>query len=531
MIIRLEKDSEAGYHRWHLKRWGTEMKEGLPANHGLPPTLVDSAIFHRADGVVTLTDVQAEALAAGVGRGANILALAPTSSGKTHIGIVGMASWLAHDGIVPRRAVYLTSHRALARQKFNDFVAVFSEALSVEAPRMVLATGDGVVNAAGDVPDDLDDVAIIVATYEKYLGILSGGGMQRDLSHVCFVCDELQILNDPFRGQAVEVLLTVLRQSKFGQFIGLSAVVAPNDAKAIAEWLNAKLVSSPIREVPITYELRLPNATVLVRTDKPDQQTQRPARHRTTMEILRELAKRKEDSAPIAVFCMRRKDVFDLAKGWAREMGVPEGGPEEMPPDFSEITSTAEDLACYAPYRFAYHTADLVEQEREFVEGRLDRNELAVVFSTTTLAMGLNYSFRTVILDRWRRWNFDRKQEEPIQRSEFHNIAGRAGRLGRAEEGRVIFTAEDRWSRVALQYLALSEFDAYVPRLQPDHFSQIILQLLASGLTKNREEVASFLQGTLSAKTALEIDAHQPSVWAEHINVAFARLQEWGFLR
>lgn len=239
-----------------------------------------------------------------------------------------------------------------------------------------------------------------------------------------------------------------------------------------------------------------------------------------------------DQNTPIAVFCMRRRDVFDLSKAWARKVGVPEGAPDQIPPDFVELTSAAEDLACYVPHRFAFHTADLVEQERAYVEEHLDRSELAVVFSTTTLAMGLNYSFKTVIFDRWRRWNFQRRQDEPIERAEFHNIAGRAGRLGKAQEGRVIFCAQQpQWERVAAQYLQLDRFEAYTPRLNPENFDHVILQLLSSNIANSRDSLLEFLDGTLSAAAALETDAKQREVWEAHLDQSLARLTAWGFVR
>lgn len=510
------------------------MKTGFPLSHGLSAKLATSSLFGRDREAPTLTDIQYESLVSGVARGVSLLVVAPTSSGKTNVGLAALASWLEAGDLMPRKAVYLTSHRALARQKFNEFVPFFKAAAGLKDLEMVVATGDGTLDATGQVPSDLNEATLIVATYEKYLGLLAGGGIQEDLSHVCFVCDELQVINDRHRGEAIEILLTMLRRARYGQIVGLSAVIAASDAKILGEWLGATLVSTSNREVPIRYELRTVDQTLVVSTDRPEDVQTRPRNpNLSTIEILQELVRNSSDEAtPIAVFCMRRRDVFDLSKAWARLVGVPEGGPEEIPPDFGEMTASAEDLACYVPFRFAFHTADLVEAERAYVETRLDKNELAVVFSTTTLAMGLNYSFKTVIFDRWRRYNFARRQDEPIARAEFHNIAGRAGRLSLAEEGRVIFATNDsRWERVAAQYLNLTQFEPYEPRLNPENFEHIALQLVSSGIARTRDELLSFLQGTLSAKAALDVDAKQQDVWATHVDRALSRLTEWGFIR
>ncbi len=71
------------------------MRIGMPEDHGLPNEILNSALLHRSDSnEITLTDVQHAALEAGVARGSNVLVLAPTSSGKTDVGLFGAGSWL-----------------------------------------------------------------------------------------------------------------------------------------------------------------------------------------------------------------------------------------------------------------------------------------------------------------------------------------------------------------------------------------------------------------------------------------------------
>lgn len=245
------------------------MKDTLPPDHGLSHKLLKSTVF-SADGVThSLTDIQYEALAAGVARGKSLVVVAPTSSGKTNVGLGGLISWIEGADLSPRKAIYLTSHRALARQKYNEFVPLLGDLLGMRTEDIVLSTGDGTVDASGQSPSDPADATVLIATYEKYLGLLSGAGVPEDLTHICFVCDELQIINDRHRGEAVEILLTLLRRARFGQLIGLSAVIAPNDAKALSDWLGTQLVRTANREVPITYELRSATQTISVDTDEP----------------------------------------------------------------------------------------------------------------------------------------------------------------------------------------------------------------------------------------------------------------------
>lgn len=204
------------------------MKFELPANHGLSAKTLDSLVFHDSDGV-SLTDSQFSALNAGVGRGESALVVSPTSTGKTQIALWAIAHGLEQNC----RTVYLLTHRALARQKFDDFRSLLIDShLGGDPTSLVIATGDYVEAADGSVPRNPLQAPLVVATYEKYLALLSASGIPSDMSSTVVVCDEIQLIGDEHRGQNVEVLLTLLRNAGWKQFVGLSAVLQARDARA-----------------------------------------------------------------------------------------------------------------------------------------------------------------------------------------------------------------------------------------------------------------------------------------------------------
>ena len=343
-----------------------------------------------------------------------------------------------------RRAVYLVSHRALARQKFNELNT--SEPLTtfgLHPSEIAMSNGDLSIDGQGVTPDDPLSARLLIATYEKFLALLAASGLRQDMSHYCIVADEFQLIADTTRGQDVEILFTLINRAGYGQFIGLSAVLDNADLKALADWMGARQVIVPTREVPLAYELRVPSATYIRTTDGPDRPTEVPAKQaRDVIEVLTELEKDHEEHFPVAVFCMTKSRVEKFARQWASRRRPSKDAIPLQPDLFEERTALSDALAVYMPHGFAIHTADLIEGERALVEEALDKDALAVVFATTTLAQGLNYSFKTVIFDAWARYNFARRQPEPIPRSDFHNIAGRAGRLGKMSadaHGRVIF--------------------------------------------------------------------------------------------
>src|ERR1035437_5414519 len=134
-------------------------------------------------GIDSLTDIQRRAHAAGAAAGRSLVVSAPTSSGKTLVGEIAVLCAL-RSGV---RAIYLVSHKALADQKYLDFVARFGEGAAEPLGSVGLNTGD---RAEGDI-----DAQLMVATYEKALGLFLSGQLRPNNALV--VSDELQILGEP----------------------------------------------------------------------------------------------------------------------------------------------------------------------------------------------------------------------------------------------------------------------------------------------------------------------------------------------
>lgn len=154
------------------------MKYQLPENHGLSESTINQLVFQEGD-APALTNAQFAALEAGVGRGESILVVSPTSTGKTQI-----ALWAIAKGIESScNTVYLVTLRALAKQKFEDFKSILlANYLDGDGASLVIATGDYVEDADGEVPKDPLSAPLLVATYEKYLALLSASAAKQPYS-------------------------------------------------------------------------------------------------------------------------------------------------------------------------------------------------------------------------------------------------------------------------------------------------------------------------------------------------------------
>lgn len=508
------------------------MKFQLPENHCLSNPIVNNLVFKEND-MPALTDAQYEALDAGVGRGESILVVSPTSTGKTQIAV-----WAIANGIETNcNTVYLVTHRALAKQKFDDFKSLLLDKfLDGNGSALVIATGDYVINAEGDAPADPLSAPLLVATYEKYLALLSASGIPTDLGKTVVVCDEIQLIGDKSRGQNVEILLTMIRNAGWKQFVGLSAVLESGDANDLASWLGVTLVSQHAREKHLRYECWSLNGITTV-TSKQPESIQENLPHPVgvnldPVSILVSLLALKVKPVPIIVFCMRKQDMYDLAEQLLCNFSTGESTQLSMVFDELPETSANTLLARTLAHRIAIHSADLVDEERHVVERLLLDGKVDVIFATSTLAAGVNFPFGAAIFADWERWDSDKRAYFPIETSEFHNMAGRVGRMGfEHEQGRVIFLAQTV-TKIdhAKRYLDLGAMPSLESRVAPLRFNQLTLQLVASGLCNSRSSLEKLICTTLSALREQDRNSTNFLQWPAQLSVAIDELLDEGLL-
>lgn len=509
------------------------MKFGLPKEHGLSKSIIENLVFTDGE-TPALSDIQNEALEAGVGLGRSLLVVSPTSTGKTQI-----ALWAIAKGVENAcNVVYLVTHRALAKQKFEDFKSLLlAEYFGDSGSSLVIATGDYVEDAHGEVVTHPLGAPVLVATYEKYLALLSSSGIPADMTSTVIVCDEIQLIGDEHRGQHVEVLLTLLRNAGWKQFVGLSAVLEPRDARDLADWLGVSLVINQTREKHLHYECWTDSGIVTVTTEQPENIEEGiplPVGIRLdTISVLSFLLKQKNPPPPlpIIVFCMKKQDTYELAQKFAGEHVKQ----EQKQPSFSfegvPETSANTILSKIMAKRVAFHNADLIDEERHIVEQHLLKGKLDVVFATSTLAAGVNFPLGAAIFASWQRWNGGRRSYVPIEADEFHNMAGRVGRMGfEHEQGRVIFLANKSERRHATRYLNLGALPSLQPRVTPTRFDQLVLQLVASGLCKHKDDVIELVCKTFSALREQSTNPSHFDTWPGRLLDAIASLREECFI-
>ena len=429
-----------------------------------------------------LTDIQTRAFTAGAANGTSMIVSAPTSSGKTLVAEAAALAALRED----KKIIYLVSHKALADQKYLDFQKRFGEEAKKAIASVGLSTGD---RAEGDV-----DAQLIVATYEKALGLVLTD--QIDSKNSLIIADELQIITDPNRGPDIETLCTVFRKRGFAQFVALTATV--DNADDLANWMNCTLVESNHRDIPLYQEIWHDNSIYRVKFGQEDGEKVEcgiyPDDNVTNVVgQLLELGR-----GPVLVFTESRREAAQGARIFSeRRPRVGDGIALAQQLDlFSEPTESSEQLQENAERRVIFHTADLSTQERQVVEGGFVDSKFEVCFATSTLAAGVNYPFRTVVFPKLT-YRYGDRAGNPISRSQYRNMSGRAGRLGLHPDGYAILLPTNRRELNHANSLVLPKNDRIASQFVNASLRKSILTLIASRVAADLHEIMEFFRHTM----------------------------------
>ncbi|MHA1145795.1 MAG: DEAD/DEAH box helicase [Candidatus Helarchaeota archaeon] len=314
--------------------------------------------------------VQCEALLSGLLDGKNLLISSPSGSGKTLIGEVACLRQLFNKG---KKVVYLVPLKALANEKYE----AFTKELRGEGLKIGISTGDFTIDKK-----DIEKNDYLIMTYERFDTYLrQKAPWLKDIQ--VFVMDEIQIINDPRRGPRIESVIARIR-AKFpsAQILGLSGTLA--NASEIASWMNATLIESSYRPVPIAYNI-----------------IETPNKQRAIEELLLELAH------PILLFVQTRRETESIAKKLARyierhQLLTPE---EELtlqrafdPARFLLEYRIDPELLELLAKGVAFHHGGLSLRSRQLIEEAIRKHPIKIITCTSTLAAGINTPVRSVII-------------------------------------------------------------------------------------------------------------------------------------
>ena len=410
----------------------------------------------------------------------DVLVTAPTGSGKT---------WIAREEIRRllengRRAWYTSPLKALTNSKYQEFIDEFG------ADKVGILTGDRKENA---------DAPLIVGTTEIYrnqlFDSLRGGS---EVSADLVVLDEAHYLADEDRGHVWEeaIILTPPRI----RLLLLSATIG--NAHEFASWLEevrgvrcGVITGPPKRPVPLRSAMLLPDRRLVPRMTTDNRGSQEKKQRMPEMPPGTLLATLDGyNLLPAIVFLPTRRRCDQAASEAALSRRDPNESRREARRDF--MRAFVEEHAEVRGHRhwdtiirggIASHHAGHIPAWKLVIEKLMSAGLLDAIFATATVAAGVDFPARTVVLtgadarsaNGWRQ----------LTASELQQMTGRAGRRGRDNVGFVIAAPGIHQDPERIAHLLQAPSDALVSQFRATYTT--LLNLLdAYGSFASVREIA-----------------------------------------
>jgi len=366
----------------------------------------------------------------------DVLVSAPTGSGKTWIALEATRNYLSRGCTI----WYATPLKALSNAKYEEFGAELGR------DTVGILTGDRKENS---------DAPVIVGTTEILRNQLYDA-MQHgvDLGVDLVILDEAHYLGDLDRGVVWEEVLIYLPGRV--RLLLLSATIS--NADTIARWLGqirkapCSVVQSTERPVPL-HALFLTPAGELTPFFRGRRLFQKVANHvkgeksrkrlsdfptpdmNRILEVLREF-----DLLPAIVFLKSRADCDRAVGGLVSSPLHPrEGGFQDMVENYLEPypeLKNQRQLRRLLVCRAASHHAGQLPAWRLLIEKAMVAGHLEVIFATSTVAAGVNFPARTVVVLQSDRFNG--RSFVDMTATDIHQMTGRAGRRGMDNAGFIV---------------------------------------------------------------------------------------------
>ncbi|NXX14413.1 HFM1 helicase, partial [Podargus strigoides] len=361
----------------------------------------------------------------------NFVICAPTGSGKTVMFELAITRLLMEAPLpwLNIKVVYMAPIKALCSQRFEDWKEKFGP-IGLSCKEL---TGDTVM-------DDLFEIHhahIIITTPEKWDSMTR---RWRDNSIVqlvrLFLIDEVHVIKDESRGATLEVVVSRMKtvQSSLWRqlenhdtvpplrFVAVSATI-PN-AEDIAEWLSDSKMPAACLKID---EDQRPVKLRKIVLGFPCSDNQTEFKFDLTLNYkIASIIQTYSEQKPALVFCATRKGVQQAASVLAKDAKFLLSTEQKQRLQRSANSVKDSKLRDLLMYGVAYHHAGMEVSDRKIIEGAFTVGDLPVLFTTSTLAMGVNLPAHLVIIKSTMHYVGGMFQE--YSETDILQMIGRAGR-------------------------------------------------------------------------------------------------------
>ncbi|CAJ0607518.1 unnamed protein product [Cylicocyclus nassatus] len=382
------------------------------------------------DGFKSLNRIQSRLCESALNSDEHLLLCAPTGAGKTNVALLTIlheiGKHLNEDGSVKIdefKCIYIAPMKSLVQ----EMVGNFTKRLAPFGIAVGEMTGDAQMSK-----EQFMATQVIVCTPEKY-DIVSRKGGERAYSQLVrlVIIDEIHLLHDD-RGPVLEaIVVRTLRQVEQThddcRLVGLSATL-PN-YQDVATFLRVKpdhlfYFDNSYRPVPLEQQY-------IGVTEK-----KALKRFQAMNEVVYDKIMEHAGKSQVLIFVHSRKETAKTAKAIrdaCLEKDTLSAFMREGSASTEILRTEAEqvknfDLKDLLPYGFAIHHAGMNRLDRTLVEDLFADKHIQVLFSTATLAWGVNLPAHTVIIKGTQIYNPEKGRWTELGALDVMQMLGRAGR-------------------------------------------------------------------------------------------------------
>lgn len=374
--------------------------------------------------VLELWESQVDAVNATCFKSGNAVLSLPTSSGKTLIAEFKAVDYLTYN---QRKVIYLAPTKALGQQVLRSIKPAIEAIKKVAG--LVMNITDKIDSSTFGKSD------FVVMTPEKLeLMMRNQPEIIEDIGLV--IVDEFHSISEDARGLKLDFLLYRLRKCNNINYFILSAVI-PN-ATDVAQWINGEPISLEWRPTKLIRGFSIKDSKRIFFSRMGSIDISIPKGVHDTIWI----ASLFERLGPVLVIDGTKEWVENKAIQFLALVQCEERISKlrlELSKELLLLLGEDHPLSEMVKYGVAYHHADLEIEAKLLIENALKKRIICTLFATTTLAEGVDFPVKSVIVSTLYH------SGKEISHRLLNNIAGRAGRAGYYNEGYAITVCPSHW--------------------------------------------------------------------------------------